>query len=314
MTADAFRRALLPVVLPLIGAALVPGAPAPAQEVSYTGSLQYSTGAYVFQQRTHSVYLISGLGVRGDRLELSGSLPVVLQNSTVVTWVQGMPVPTGGPDHEALRRREPGSKIPTRRGGGGMGPGGRMAGSAAVLPGQTGPGTEATDSVTFSDEFGVNVADPYLSGSVEAFSGLGTVRSVRFSAGTKIPLADVESGVGTGEWDYAAGTSLTLGLGGVYLFGDVTWWWLGDLPELELEDGLSYGVGAGGSVLDGRATVLATVSGAQSSVATVDPPVMAGVSLGYTLREGRSLSLGLSAGLTESSPDVSLYLGWTLGG
>ncbi|NIP60121.1 MAG: hypothetical protein GWM92_17465, partial [Gemmatimonadetes bacterium] len=60
-------------------------------------------------------------------------------------------------------------------------------------------------------------------------------------------------------------------------------------------------------------SALATVSGAQASIGTVEAPVTAGLSVGYTLDDGPSLSLGTAVGLTESSPDFSLFLGWTVG-
>jgi len=296
-----------------LAAAVFTAAGIAAQEVTYSGSLQYATGSYVFAERTHSAYLISGLGVEAGRFELRGSVPVIFQNSAVVTYVQGSPLPTGGPDHEAVRRREPGTTIPTHgRGGMGRG-GGGMSFRPVLRTGEAGQQAQGTDSVAFADDFATNLGDPMLQGSVELFSGTGIVRSLRLSGGAKVPVADLDSGVGTGEWDYLTGASVALGASDLYLFGDLSWWWLGDLPDLELEDGLSYGAGVGHALFGGRGSVLATVSGAQASIATVEAPVTAGLSVGYTLEDGPSLSLGTAVGLTESSPDFSLFLGWTVG-
>lgn len=300
-------------IVGLLAAAPPVRSEAGAQEVTYSGSLQYATGSYVFEERTHTAYLMSGLGVEAGRFELRGSLPVIFQNSAVVTYVQGSPLPTGGPDHEAVRRREPGATIPTHgRRGTGMGGGGM---SLRPTPGlaRAGQQAQAADSVAFADDFTTNLGDPLLQGSVELFSGTGLLRSLRVSGGAKIPVADLDSGVGTGEWDYLAGASIALGASEIYLFGDLSWWWLGDLPDLELEDGLSYGAGVGRGLFAGRGSVLATVSGAKATISTVDAPVTLGLSVGYTPDGGPSLSLGTAFGLSESSPDFSLYLGWTLG-
>lgn len=283
---------------------------AEAQEVTYTGSLQYSTGSYVFTERTHSFYLMTGLSARGRGFEVDASIPFIVQNSRLITYVGNAPLPTGGPDHLAVRRREPGAGIPTRRGGGtgrsGMGRSGGLA--RATLPGAA----QATDSVTYADDYSGRLGDPFLEGALEIAPGDGFLRSLRLKAGTKAPLADLDSGVGTGEWDYLAGGSVMFAVGGLYFFADVGWWWLGDLPDLELRDGPSYGLGIGKAVFDGRSSLLFTLAGARASIVTVDAPLIAGVSLGHDLGQGRSLSLGASVGLSEASPDLSVLLGWAL--
>jgi len=289
--------------------------------VSYGGSLQYSTGSYVFAERTHSLYLMSSLTARTSRFELGASIPLIFQNSLGVTYVGGTLVPTGGPDAGAVRQRQPGTTIPTRRmNGSGMGPGGgggMGSGGLAMLPTEPvsamDPVDPAADSVEFSRDLEAHVGDPMIHGSADLYSGFGVLRTLRVSAGAKAPVASVDSGVGTGQWDYSLGGSVMLSGGDVYLFGDLTWWWFGDLPGLELRDGPSYGFGAGRGVFGGRGSILLTLSGARSSVSTVDAPLLVGASLGYSFDSGRSLSLGLGAGLTESSPDFSLSLGWTVG-
>ncbi|NIQ58309.1 MAG: hypothetical protein GWN85_34065, partial [Gemmatimonadetes bacterium] len=176
-----------------------------AQEVVYSGSLQYATGSYVFAERTHSAYLMSGLGVEAGRFELRGSVPVIFQNSAVVTYVQGSPLPTGGPDHDAVRRREPGTTIPTHGRGRMGGGGGGMSLRPALRSGEAGQQAQATDSVAFADELTTNLGDPLIQASAGLYSSTGIVRSLRVSGGAKVPVADLDSGVGTGEWDYLAG-------------------------------------------------------------------------------------------------------------
>lgn len=280
-------RLLVPIAAMLVLAA----GPLQAQDLTYRGSLGYSTGSYVFAERTHSAYLFTGLGLGAGPFRLDASIPLVLQNSTLVTWVAGEPLPTGGPDHEAVGRREPGTTLHGRRGS-------RM--------------DAGTDSVSFRNAYEVELGDPTVYGSVELHSGTGRIRSVLVTAGAKAPLANLDSGVGTGAWDFSMGTSLTASVARFFLFGDLSYWWLGDLPELELRDGLAYGIGVGHAILDGRASLLATVTGTESAVSTLDAPLSVSLSVGATLEGGRQINAGLSAGLTESSPDLGAFVGWSL--
>lgn len=288
MSAAAWRprrgAALLTAVLAILGEQVG------GQQVDYNGSLSYSTGSYVFVDRTHSLWLSNGLTLRAGPATFSGSLPVIAQNSSIVSFVAGRPIPTGGENSGAVSGR----------------------GSGKI--GSRGSGTQsATDSsVVFRDSYEVQVGDPLISAGLEAFSGLGLVRSFLLQGSAKAPLRSLESGVGTGAWDFGAGASLVLGRGYTLLFGDVTYWWFGDLPELELAGGLFYSVAVSRAVMDARASLMLTLAGGTSVIDTVDPPLAAGAGFLYSLGDGRSLSLGANVGLTEGSPDFSTYLGWSL--
>lgn len=272
-------------------------AQAGAQEFRYSGALQYSTGSYVFESRSHSVYLSNGLALSGGRLEVSAWLPLVFQNGGVVTLTGGQPIPTGGAGHGVVAGRQGGRRIPTGKG--------RGAGGGEPLP---------TDSVLpFREAYRLNVGDPTGRISLELRSGYGTLRSIRLTGAVKAPVATLESGAGTGEWDATVGTSVTLGRGPFLVMGSLDYWWMGDLPDLPLHDGLAWGLGAGVPAFDGRGSLMASLSGSQRMVETMDPPLTAGLALGYRLDGGWSLSGGLSGGLTESAPDLSLFLGWSRG-
>jgi hypothetical protein len=116
---------------------------------------------------------------------------------------------------------------------------------------------------------------------------------------------------GTGGADFTLGGSATTSLGSIVLLGDLAYWWLGDLPELELRDGLSYGLAAATPILDGRGTLIASLSGAGRLVDTLDPPMSVTVALGYRPEGACSLSGGVSAGLTESASDFAVFMGWS---
>jgi hypothetical protein len=218
-------------------------------------------------------------------LSLSGSLPVIVQNSGVVTFVAGQPVPTGGEQSGAVGGRRKGDRI------------------------GTGPGSSTDSTVVFRDRYEVEVGDPILNGALEIYRGLGFIRSVSLQGGAEPPLRSLDSGVGTGEWDFGAGATLVLGSRRALVLGDASYWSFGD-PDLELEGALLYTVGVARSVMDARASALLNVSGATRIMETVDPPLSAGLSFLYTVREGRMVNAGLSVGFTEASPDYSIILGW----
>jgi hypothetical protein len=283
------------VALPLAVGMLVATSGASAQQLSWTGTASYSRGSYVFDAVTQSLYLSSGLQLTLGRLDVSGTIPFVLQNSGLVTVVGGTTLPTGGQDNGAIGKRQPGETIGSGRGSG------------------SGGGGISADSVTYRNEFTWEVGDPFFSTALRVFEGDGVLRSVQARVSTKAPLRDVDSGVGTGQWDFGAGGTAFAALGGTFVFADVAYWWYGDMPELELVDGLTYGIGVSRAFHEGRASVMASFLGAAATIETMKSPASLGLGFGYIPRPGRSFSAGLALGLSESSPDLSVYAGWSLG-
>jgi hypothetical protein len=95
--------------------------------------------------------------------------------------------------------------------------------------------------------------------------------SIQVFGQAKIPLADPAGGLGTGEWDFAAGLSLAKGFGRTLVLLEAAYWMLGDSPDMELED-----------------------------------PVALNASV------GRAFGGMAMFGLTESTSDVSVSIGWTI--
>jgi hypothetical protein len=277
---------------------LVTAPPLAAQGVRWTGSTSYSRGSYVFDEATSTLSISNGLALVLGRVELNAALPFMLQNSGLVNQVAGIPLPTGGRESGVIRGRGAGETIGSRSG---------RTGTGAGQPSQTLPG-----EVTYQDEFTWAVGDPYLSASGAVYEGTGLLRSVRAQVAAKAPLRGIESGVGTGEWDVGVGGSAFSSIGGTFVFADVSRWWFGDLPDLELRDGLTYGAGLSRSVLDARGSVMVSFFGASALIESMARPASLALGLSYSPRLGRSISGGVAAGLSEASPDVSVYMGWSL--
>ena len=294
-----------------LAAILAAWSPAPAQQspdVTYTGSIHYSTGEYLFTERSHSVSLLNGLQLRWERVQLSASMPLIYQTTPWISTSTGTPIPTGGPQSGTVRDSLGG------RGGGdgdGMGPGG--SGSASV----SGSRAEAShdpiaieDTATY-DEIGAG--DPMFGLSVTAVrEDDGAPLTLSLRGDLKVPVADVDQGFGTGQADFGAGGSVSKQLGDAYVFTDLEYWVFGDMPDLELNNALSYAAGVGH--VSGSVGVSAMLSGYTRILEGTDPPmtVSGGLSVfpGQTGRTG--ISVTAAAGLTESSPDFSLSAGWSL--
>jgi hypothetical protein len=277
--------------------------------------VSFSRGSYIFTEATNSFWLSNGLTFRAGRLTLSGTLPVIVQNSGIISFVAGQPVATGGEDSEAVGRRNKGDPVGTHDGSG-KGMDGR--GSASLVAdgvfrqGTEPPVEDDSTTVYFRDSYEVQVGDPLLSGSLELFSSAGALRSVTLGVSAKAPLRSVESGVGTGAWDVGVGASLAAGSDRNLFLADVSWWSYGDLPDLVLDPGWMWGLSASRSFSAGRVAVSASFAGATAMVETMDAPMSVGLGLMVLPRVGRALSTGVWFGLSEASPDISLSLAWSL--
>lgn len=269
--------------LGLLGAILWAPVGAPGQELTYDGSLRYSTGEYYFVERTSSAYLANGLSVETGRLRFSADLPLIWQGTSWVSHAAGRAVPTGGTEQgqveDGLRRR---------------GGDGRLA---------------LRDTARYDD---LGVGDPTF--RVEAAltrPGSSTWR-VALGAGMKPPLADPERGFGTGAWDAGVDLSVARRLGSIFVFADAGYWTLGNMDAIELLDPVTYAAGIGHTLPGGTVGLLASVSGSSRILEGTDPPLEAGAGVSFRLSPRRSLSASVAVGLTESSPDVSLAAGWSV--
>lgn len=279
---------------------------APAQELGWSGSLGYASGSYIFAEQFRTFSLLNTLSLRAGRLELSASLPVLAQNGTAVSYIAGVPIPTGGPDAGAVERRQGGTTVPVRPGRRGQG----NWATGSILLATVADSLADSLTVAGTGSYEVNVADPMFGASLTAYEGFGAVRSLGFDAYAKAPIASVESGVGSGEWDYGAGASLALGSGETLLFANATYWILGDMPDLELEDALFYSLAVGHSLNDNW-SLLASASSSTRIIAGSDPPASVNLSFSRRLTEGASINFGAGAGITETASAFSATIGWT---
>ncbi len=271
----------LPVTV-MAGVALATLAARPlAGQIDYVGSVQFASGDYIFSERTNSAFLFNGVSASTGAVAFTLSMPLILQSTPWITYGGVTAIPSGGTEHSELGRQM----------------GGRHAHEAVTL----------VDTTAYED-FGIG--DPLAHAEFRLWKEGGAFPSLRITADVKVPIADVDRGFGTGQWDYSAGVSLSKSLGRTMLFTDLAYWVLGDLPDLELKNPLAYSVGLGHILPGARVGLLASVFGYTRILDGVDPPAQVSLGLSYLLGSGRSLIGSAAFGLSESSPDVSLSFGW----
>lgn len=260
--------------------ALASAASARAQQIDYSGSVQYASGDYLFPERSDAVFFYNGLGLTLGRVRLSASVPFVYQRTPWIVYSDA--TGTSGMD-----------------GGSGMGQDVMGSGEQVLLV--------TVDTIAYEE---VGLGDPLARADLRLLDQRGLLPSVRLTFDVKAPVGDVERGFSSGEWDYAGGLSLTKSIGSTLLFGDIAYWYLGDMPDFELENSFAYGAGIGRSFGSGKIGLLASVFGNSRIQEGVDPPLQVSLGLSYLLSLQRSLMVSASAGLSDSAPDVSLSFGW----
>lgn len=257
-----------------------------AQEVAYSGSLQYATGSYYFTEQTGSVYLNNNLALSGKSVSLSVTVPFIFQNTPWVSYTSSGLLPTGGPSHGMV---------------GSDGQGSRRGRMQHLDPGNA-------DTVNYR---GSSFGDPSVSGSVYLYRSSLSRTVVKSNVSVKFPLASPESGFGTGAFDYSVGLSLALAVGSnTFVTVDGTYWMLGDMEELDFINPVGYSAGVGQSLSDGKLLVMASIYGTTRIIEGIDPPLTTGLGMNLRVSPRVSLNGNLMVGLTESSSDVGMGAGW----
>lgn len=292
-------------------------------QVTYSGAVRTATGTYLFTERTTSLFVVSAVDVESGALRVSASVPLIYQSTPWVTYAPVL-VPSGGGQSASVGdqiRRVTGSGS-----GSGTGSGGSTATGPSTGPGAPGgrsivigPATAATVPAGFAVTLPVETAtsqtglgDPILRASYRITrAGASTV--LRVSGAYKPALASVERGFSTGAADAAAGISAVHLRGAHQLSAVAEYWRLGDMPDLPLNNAVSYRLGYDRYLRSNRWWVSGAVAGWSRVLDGVAPPADLSLGLGrYFAGSGRSLGATATFGLTDTAPDFSIALDWRL--
>ena len=281
------RSAFLSPVLLILGlaASLAVSPRASAQQIDVSTSGQYSSGDYIFTEKTDLFVWSNTVSLTEGRFRLGISVPLVVQTTPWITYGGIGATPSGGPQHGAV---------------GGNGHGGRQRGrrTPIALP----------DTGSYRT---TGVADPQIQASyvLRVLPDTSRLR-VQLTGAVKPPLADTDAGFSTGAWDGGLGLSVSRAFAPWFVLAEGTYWWLGDLDELALKESISYSVGVGRTLYGGRWGVLASISGATPIIEDVDPPATINGGINYSTGVW-GLSATFSSGLSEGAADWSAGIGAT---
>jgi hypothetical protein len=268
--------------------------PVEAQSVRWNGNISYSEGKYLFNESTGSMYINNSLSFEYGRLTITGGVPFIIQNSPWITYGTGSGLPTGGTQHGEVGRIGSGSG---NNGSDGMGPGSGRRNRV-----------DLTDTTSYRSS---SFSDPYVSASLMLTDRYSSRFSLILNSQLKIPVASPSAGFGSGAWDGAMGLSASRSSeGGWLLFADVMYWWLGDMDELELNNALAYGAGLGKLFVGSKWMTSIALNGMTSIMEGFDPPLSLSAGAGYRVSDSKGLTLTVGKGLSESSPDLSIGIGW----
>ncbi len=277
-----------------------------AQEQEWSVSISSASGRYIFDRPTVSHVLTVGTGLDASGWRIGALWPLVVQNSSAITFIGGAPLPTGGPGGGTLGSRQGGERIPMRR-------------RQSVMPAFDGarinrPFSVAADSGPLEPgPYVATLGDPIVSVGRDLLDSPGSAHRVSATGYVKLPVADASSGVGSGALDAGASFSYGFARQRSYVFLDVGYWYIGDLTDQPLRDIGTGALGVGRLLgWEGRWSVAAVFSASSAVVATVDPPMAIAITLGRGDSGRGALTTSVTFGLSESSPDWSAHLGWRI--
>jgi hypothetical protein len=155
------------------------------------------------------------------------------------------------------------------------------------------------------------IGDAFVNVSYALFDENEATPGVSLRAGVKLPTADEDEGLGTGELDYQVGVGVGKEIDRWYLSGGLDYNILGDPDEYELDNYIS-GYASVATEVANNLEVSMQLSAAQAATDFSDDSVDMGVGASYFLGEYGTVTAGLHKGLTDGSPDYAVSVGYSM--
>jgi len=230
----------------------------------------------------------------------------------------GAPIPSGqGPVPGKPRGPQgPGGQISgqiSANSGGGSGNGSSQGGNGTTGADGSSPGDDPTSDPVdpVQDEWVSGLGDVRLAGSRRLVGGGAKVFRLDLGAQVKIPTADPDEDLGTGEWDAYIGLTSEYRFWSATGFGGFGWNYLGDPEWQTLNDVVEGYIGVESEPLGGRLILSGWVEG--------NPEVVDGLgsraALGFGLRSLGKMRWRLltTLGLTDAAQDLTILFGTSFG-
>ncbi len=155
------------------------------------------------------------------------------------------------------------------------------------------------------------VGDAFVDVSYALFDENEAMPGVSLHAGVKLPTADEDKGLGTGELDYQVGVGAGKLIDRWYLSGGLDYNILGDPDEYELDNYVSGYASVATEVTD-NLEVSMQLSAAQAATDFSDDSLDLGIGTSYYLEKYGTVSAGMQKGLTDGSPDYTFRVGYSI--
>lgn len=245
-------------------------------------SSQLVNGDYFSDTPNSTYYFSTGLRYQTARWNLSARVPIVARNSDLMTQTGGMFFPTGQSHH--------GNENDSR---GSHHDGGMMG-----------------NSMLANFEFGLG--DVYLYGEYLLFSEQGVVPTVAATGQMKIPTANAQNNYGTGEYDFGMAVSVRKSIHSMFVFSDIGYLNIGDPDGVIYKDPITFGLGFGKFFNTARSSLMLYYQNYSAILPEFGAPRQISLGYNYRLTNAWTLSFIGSKGLSETAPDLGLFLGFDI--
>lgn len=245
-----------------------------------TSAMQTTEGQYIFESKSKAKYLTFGLLSKGDRWALSINIPYVYQQNSSFTQISEEVVSSGGMDQT----------------GHGMNNGNHNQNSDEII--------EIENTIFPDPEYGNG--DIYLFGNIKLLGKTRKTSGIYLNSQVKIPIANIEKGLGTGKYDYGLNLSFEQSVNSFIFFSDIGFLVIGDTEDFTYNDSLTWGVGIGKNFKSGRYSTLIYYQQYSKIYDDYEPPRQISLGINYKINPRMILSLAGSKGFSETSPDAGL--------
>lgn len=252
-----------------------------AEKWTISSSLQYSSGNYIYEQNTATVYFYGGLRYHTGKWTLSANVPLISQNSDPITNGGGVFFPS---DHHN----------------------------------PDDPGNSRHDNGMIKEngmpEMVAGLGDLYLGTKYRLISNGRWQPDVLANLRIKVPAAGTANNFGSGKFDYGISLTIRKQFRTNVLFADIGYWLLGDPEGITYDDPLVFGIGGGKFFNNANTGILLYYEDYASILDGLDPYRQLSLGLNQKLRTNLTLLFTGAAGITRSAPDFSLSGGmeWVL--
>ena len=155
------------------------------------------------------------------------------------------------------------------------------------------------------------LGDPVLRADVTLLRRRSGGLAASASGAIKLPTADADTGIGSGEYDGSVGITLTGARGRSSFLADVTYWVLGDPPDTIIRNVPAVYLGFATVIDRGyRWSAMFAVSSAAAIASGLAPPTQAHAGVLRMLRPGTAVGATVSVGLNDTAADLTVGATW----